>query len=64
MVHKLMGGFDVDAALLVRFSEFDPATLTVRTTFGNVDEQLENVEADLGIDQGWNADLEGKESNR
>ena len=52
MVKKLMESFDTDAALLARFSVFDPITLTDETTFGDVDEQLEWVEEDLGIDQG------------
>jgi hypothetical protein len=52
MVRKLMESFDVDAALLPRFSEFDPATLMVTATLGDVDEQLNSVEANLGIDQG------------
>ncbi len=56
MVRKLMESFDVDAALLARFSEFDSATLFVMNTFGDSDEQLDSVEADLGIDQGWEAD--------
>jgi hypothetical protein len=64
MVCKLTESFEGDAALLARFSEFDPATLTVMTTFGDVDKQLDRVEANLGIDLGWNADLEGKDSNR
>ena len=57
MVRKLMESFDVDAALLAGFSQFDPETLIVVTTFGDVNEQLDQVEEDLGIDQGWNADL-------
>jgi hypothetical protein len=64
MVRKLMESFDVDAALLACFSDFDPATLIVTATFGDVNEQLDSVEADLGIDQGWNADLEGNDGNR
>jgi hypothetical protein len=32
--------------------------------FGEVDKQLDRVKADLGIDQGWNANLEGEDSNR
>ena len=58
MVRKLMESFDVDAALLARFAQFDPDTLAVKTTFGDVDEQLDRIEEDLGIDQGWTADLE------
>jgi hypothetical protein len=64
MVYKLMESFDVDAALLAHFSDLDLAFLTVMTTFGDVNEQLDRVEANLGIDQGWNADLEGKDSSR
>ncbi len=64
MVRKLMESFDIDAALLAQFSEFDPLTLTITTAFGDVDEQLESIEADLGIDQGWNTDSEGNEGNK
>jgi hypothetical protein len=64
MVRKLMESFDIDAALLAQFLEFDPLTLTVMTTFGDVDEQLESVEADLGINQGWNADSKGNKGNK
>ncbi len=64
MVRKLMESFDIDAALLAQFFEFDPLMLTVTTTFGDVDEQLESLEANLGIDQGWNADSKGKEGNK
>ena len=58
MVNKIMESFDIDAALLARFSKFYPVTFIVKTTFGNVNEQLEWVEEDLGIGQGWNADTE------
>jgi hypothetical protein len=64
MVQKLMESFDVNAALLARFSEFDSTTLTVTTTFGDVNEQLESIEADLGIDQDWYTDLEGDNGNK
>jgi hypothetical protein len=64
MVKKLMESFDIDAALLARFSVFDPVTLTVKTTFGDVDKQLEWVEEDLGINQGWNADSELGDDSR
>ncbi len=64
MVQKLMESFSMDAALLAHFSKFDPATLTVLTTFGSVDEQLESIEAALVIDQGWNVDLEEEASTR
>ena len=52
MVQKLMESFDVDSAILARFSVFDTATLTVQTEYGDTDEQLESIEADLGIHQG------------
>jgi hypothetical protein len=58
MVRKLRKSFDINTALLAQFSEFDPVTLIVKTTFGHVDEQLEWAEEDLGINQGWNADME------
>jgi hypothetical protein len=50
MVHKLMESFDVDSALLACFSGFNSATLTVTTTFGDSNKQLDSMEADLGID--------------
>ncbi len=59
-----MESFDIDAALLARFSEFDPLTLTVMTTFGDIDDQLESIEANLGINQGWNVDSEGNKGNK
>jgi hypothetical protein len=59
-----MESFDVDAALLAHFLEFNLQTLIVKTTFGDVDEQLNSVEADLGIDPGGNADMEDQDSNR
>jgi hypothetical protein len=62
MVQKLMESFDVDEALLVWFTEFDPATLTLKTRFGDIDKQLERIETNLGIDPGWYADLEDKET--
>jgi hypothetical protein len=58
MVRKLMESFDVNAALLACFSEFNSTTITVRTTFGDSGEQLDSVEANLGIDQGWEANSE------
>ncbi len=65
MVQKLMESFNMDAALFACFSKFDLASLiVVLTTFSNIDEQLESVKADLGIDQGWNADLEEDASTR
>ena len=58
MVQKLMESFDLDSALLAHFAVFDTATLTVQTEYGDTDEHLENIEADLGIHQGWAADSE------
>jgi hypothetical protein len=49
VVRKLMESFDCNAALLVHFSVFDLITLIVHTTFGNVDEQLDTVEAKPGM---------------
>ncbi len=62
MVRKLMESFNVDEVLLVRFTKFNPATLTLKIGLGDIDEQLECVETDLGIDQGWYTDLEDKET--
>jgi hypothetical protein len=62
MVQKLMESFDVDEVLLVRLTEFDPATLTLKTRFGDIDKQLERIKTNLGIDQGWYADLKDKET--
>jgi hypothetical protein len=39
-------------------------TLTVKTTFGDIDEQLDSVEANPRNDQGWTADLEDKDRDR
>jgi hypothetical protein len=64
MVRKLMESFDVDTALLVCFSEFDPKTLTIQTTFGDMDEKLESCVVDLGIDQGLQADAEEGDGSR
>ena len=58
MVWKLMESFDVNSTLLAWFYDFNPATLTVTTAFGDPGEQLDSVEAYLGIDQGWEADSE------
>jgi hypothetical protein len=54
-VKSLMESFATDAALLARFSTFDTDTLEVKTQFGDVEEYLEGMETDLGIDQGWAA---------
>jgi hypothetical protein len=57
-VQSLMESFDTQQALFSRYSTFNPATLAVNTEFGEMDEQLESMEADLGIDQGWEVDRE------
>ena len=54
-----MESFDTDAAKLAGMSSFDPGTLTVQTRYNDMDEQLEGVEAELGINQGWAVDMEG-----
>jgi hypothetical protein len=50
MIEKLMESFDMDAAKLAGLSEFDVATLTIHTQFGDIDEQIDGIEAKLGID--------------
>jgi hypothetical protein len=44
MIKKLMESFNTDAAKLAGLSEFDVATLTIHTQFGDVDKQLEHHE--------------------
>ncbi len=60
MVQKPMESFDVDAALLAHFLEFNTMTLFATTKFGDEDEQLNGIEADLGI---YQADLEDRKGN-
>ncbi len=50
-VQSLMESFNTQQALLSKFSSFDPVTLKV-DEFGDVDDQLKGIEANLGIDQG------------
>jgi hypothetical protein len=57
-VQSLMESFDTQQALFSRFSTFEPVTLVIDTEFGEMDEQLESMEANLGIDQGWDVDRE------
>jgi hypothetical protein len=59
MIKELMESFNIHAAALTRFLVFDPNTLEVQTGLDDEDNFLESVEADLGIDQGWIADMEG-----
>jgi hypothetical protein len=47
-----MESFDTQQALFSRYSTFNPVTLIVDAEFGKTDEQLESMEADLGIDLG------------
>jgi hypothetical protein len=53
-----MESFSIEAAYLASYSIFDSITLTVDTAYANDDQLLEGVEADLGIDQVWEADKE------
>jgi hypothetical protein len=63
MIHKLMESFDIDASKLAGFSTFDVGTLTVMTKYGDVDGQLDSLEAGFGIDQ-WAADLDEVDGTR
>ncbi len=56
MVQTLMESFSIGATYLASYSTFDPITLTVDTAYANDNQLLEGVEADLGIEQGWEAD--------
>jgi hypothetical protein len=53
IVQKLLKSFYAHAALVAHFSEFDPITLTVQTTFSDVKEQLDRVEAAKNGQQTW-----------
>jgi hypothetical protein len=53
-----MESFNTNQAIFSQYLTFDPDTLTVEAEFGDTDEQLESMESDLGIDQGWLADME------
>ncbi len=55
-VQSLMESFDTQQALLSKFSTFDLVTLEVKCEFANVNDQLEGIEANLGINQGWVVD--------
>ncbi len=57
-VQSLMESFDTNQAIFSQYLTFDPDTLTVEAEFGDTDKQLESMELDLGIDQGWLADME------
>ncbi len=58
MVQTLMESFDTKATLIARYATFDVNTLEVKTTFADEDDYLENMEADLGINQGWVIDYD------
>jgi hypothetical protein len=51
MIKKLMESFDINAAKLAGYFEFDVETLTVDIKFGNVDKQLDGIEVELGMNQ-------------
>jgi hypothetical protein len=57
-VQSLIESFNTNQAIFSQYSTFDPDTLTVEAEFGDTDKQLESMESDLGIDQGWLADME------
>ena len=57
MIKKLMESFDIDAARLAAYSQFDVDTLTVIADVPDVDGRLDDLEAELGINQ-WTADIE------
>jgi hypothetical protein len=59
-----MENFDTNQSLFSQFSTFDPETLAIVEEFGDTDEQLESMESDLGIDQGWLADMEEGKGGR
>ncbi len=56
MIKKLMESFDIDAARLAAYSQFNADTLTVVADIPDVDNRLNDLEAELGIDQ-WTADI-------
>ena len=57
MIKKLMESFNIDAARLAAYSQFNADTLTVVADIPDVDGRLDNLEAKLGIDQ-WSAAIE------
>ncbi len=64
MIKKLMESFGINAEKLAGYSEFDVDTLSVNTKFGDIDEQLDGIEVELGINQCWEADFEEVDGNR
>ncbi len=63
MIKKLMESFDTDAAKLAGYSKFDAETMEVHTRFVDIDEQLDGIDVEMGINQCWEADLEEDGSN-
>jgi hypothetical protein len=63
-VQSLMESFDTNQAIFSQCSTLDPNTLTVKAESGDTDKQLESMESDLGIDQGWLADMEEGKGGR
>ena len=57
MIKKLMESFDIDAARLAAYSQFDVETLTVTADIPDVDGRLDDLKTKLGINQ-WTADIE------
>jgi hypothetical protein len=53
-----MESFDTNQAIFSQYLTFNPDTLTIEAEFGDTDQQLKSMESDLGIDQGWLADME------
>ncbi len=59
MVQMLMESFEIHQVGLTCLSTFNPESLVVTTKFGETDELVESMEADLGNDQVcWAADKE------
>jgi hypothetical protein len=63
MIQKLMESFDIDAAKLAGYSKFDVNRLTVITKYSDVDDQLDELKANFGIDQ-WAADAKDLDGTR
>ena len=59
-----MESFDTNQAIFSQYLTFDPDTLTGEGEFGDTDKQVESMESDLGIDQGWVADMEEGKGGR
>jgi hypothetical protein len=57
MIKKLMESFDIDAAKLAALSTFNVETFTVDVEVPDADGQLNDLEANLGINH-WAANLE------